>query len=236
MTEAQWLASEDVDEMIDWLRKDWKHSLFELGRWLGALRRSDKERRLRLFACACLRHAWDKLPGPKDRAAVEVAERYAEGQATERELAAAGERYGIPALAETTETFAGDAASRAAHEAVRLIAGTSNLDDPARRPVRAYLCGLLRDIFGPLPFRSPRVGPRWRTPIVLSLAKAAYEERLAPDLVRPGWLTLDTARLLVLSDALEDAGCTDVALLGHLRGPGPHVRGCWALDLVLGKG
>jgi len=42
-------------------------------------------------------------------------------------------------------------------------------------------------------------------------------------------------RLPLLADALEDAGCTDAELLGHLRGPGPHVRGCWALDLVLGK-
>jgi hypothetical protein len=43
-------------------------------------------------------------------------------------------------------------------------------------------------------------------------------------------------RLPVLADALEDAGCDDRALLGHLRGPGPHVGGCWALDLILGKG
>jgi hypothetical protein len=61
------------------------------------------------------------------------------------------------------------------------------------------------------------------------LAEAAYAERTLP----PG--TLDPARLALLADALEDAGCTDGELLGHLRGPGPHVRGCWALDLVLGK-
>jgi hypothetical protein len=42
-------------------------------------------------------------------------------------------------------------------------------------------------------------------------------------------------RLPLLADALEDAGCTDADLLGHLRGPGPHVRGCWALDLILAK-
>ena len=46
----------------------------------------------------------------------------------------------------------------------------------------------------------------------------------------------DFAALPVLGDALEDAGCADPELLGHLRGPGPHVRGCWALDLLLGKG
>jgi hypothetical protein len=46
---------------------------------------------------------------------------------------------------------------------------------------------------------------------------------------------LDPARRGLLAGALEDAGCTDAELLGHLRGPGLHVRGCWALDLVLGK-
>ena len=62
------------------------------------------------------------------------------------------------------------------------------------------------------------------------MAEAAYEQRELP----AG--TLDPARLTVLADALEDAGCADADLLGHLRGPGPHVRGCWAVDLLLGKG
>jgi hypothetical protein len=39
----------------------------------------------------------------------------------------------------------------------------------------------------------------------------------------------------ILADALEEAGCTDAAILSHLRGPGPHVRGCWVVDLLLGK-
>jgi hypothetical protein len=42
-------------------------------------------------------------------------------------------------------------------------------------------------------------------------------------------------RMPVLADALEDAGCTDAELLAHLRSPGPHVRGCWAIDLLLGR-
>ena len=65
---------------------------------------------------------------------------------------------------------------------------------------------------------------------MLSLAHAAYDERTLPS------GHLDPARLAVLSDALEDAGCTDAAVLGHLRGPGPHVRGCHVLDLLLGRG
>ena len=42
-------------------------------------------------------------------------------------------------------------------------------------------------------------------------------------------------RLPILADALEDAGCTDPDTLAHCRGPGPHVRGCWVVDLLLGK-
>jgi pSer/pThr/pTyr-binding forkhead associated (FHA) protein len=71
---------------------------------------------------------------------------------------------------------------------------------------------------------------RWRTPTVLSLALASYEERPLP------LSHLDPARLAVLSDALEEAGCTERAILEHLRSPGPHVRACWALGLILGEG
>jgi hypothetical protein len=88
---------------------------------------------------------------------------------------------------------------------------------------------LLRDIPGN-PFRSVPLSPAWQTPQVVALAQAAYEQRGLP----AG--TLDVARLAVLADALEEAGCDQADLLDHLRGPGPHVRGCWAVDLLLGKG
>jgi len=61
------------------------------------------------------------------------------------------------------------------------------------------------------------------------LAQAAYDQRELPS------GTLDPARFAVLADALDEVGCADADILGHLRGPGPHVRGCWALDLCLGK-
>jgi len=84
---------------------------------------------------------------------------------------------------------------------------------------------LLRDIFGN-PVRPVVLDPAWRTPTVLALAQAAYIERTFPS------GTLDVARLAVLADALEDAGCDNADILSHLRGPGPHVRGCWVVDLL----
>ena len=65
---------------------------------------------------------------------------------------------------------------------------------------------------------------------MVSLAPAAYDDRTLP----AG--TLDPDRLAVLADALEEAGCDNDDLLSHVRGPGPHVRGCWVVDLLLGKG
>jgi hypothetical protein len=84
--------------------------------------------------------------------------------------------------------------------------------------------GLLREVMGN-PFRPVPLDPAWRTPAALSLAQAAYDER-QPD------RTLDPVRLQVLADALEEAGSV-AGLVEHLRSPEPHVRGCWALDLVL---
>ena len=90
---------------------------------------------------------------------------------------------------------------------------------------------LLRDIVGS-PFRPPPAfDPTLRTmngPVV-RMAEPAYEERTLPD------GTLQPGRLALLADALEGAGSNEFYLLAHLRSPGPHVRGCWALDVVLGK-
>jgi hypothetical protein len=84
---------------------------------------------------------------------------------------------------------------------------------------------LLRDCLGnpirPLPLLAP-AGHRLKDSTALQLAGKIYDHRAFD-------------RLPVLADALEDAGCIDADLLGHLRSPRPHVRGCWAVDLVLGK-
>jgi hypothetical protein len=92
---------------------------------------------------------------------------------------------------------------------------------------------LLRDLFGPLPFRDVPLDPSWlawNAGTVRRLATAAYEERALPS------GELDVGRFAVLADALEEAGCSDSEILGHLREKGGvHVRGCWAVDLLLGK-
>jgi hypothetical protein len=93
---------------------------------------------------------------------------------------------------------------------------------------------LVRDIFGPLPFRPLQpLAPSllaWQDGQVIRLAQAAYEHRLLPS------GHLDSQRLAVLCDALLDAGCpADDELLLHLRGEGPHWRGCFALDALLGR-
>jgi hypothetical protein len=99
---------------------------------------------------------------------------------------------------------------------------------PKREAEVLAQCHLARDVFGN-PFRAVSLDPSWTTPTVVLLAQAAYNERqmLGYD--------LDPARLAVLADALEEAGCSGHPVLEHLRDPGPHVRGCWAVDLVLAK-
>jgi hypothetical protein len=131
----------------------------------------------------------------------------------------------------------GEEARETAWESMGLAAGTGRRTNvaeggavyrEAKRGEQAAQAALMRDLFNP--FRPVRVDRAWLRPAVTSLATAAYEERSLPS------GELDPVRLAVLADALEDAGCTSADLLGHLRSPGPHVRGCWALDQILGKG
>jgi hypothetical protein len=81
---------------------------------------------------------------------------------------------------------------------------------------------LVRDIFGN-PFRPIAFDPEWRSDTAVSLAKHIYESR-------------DFAQMPILADALQDAGCDNADILSHCRDPQQlHVRGCWVVDLVLGK-
>src|SRR4051812_5140100 len=100
------------------------------------------------------------------------------------------------------------------------------MDDPlvAFKDESAEHSRILRDLFGPLPFRPITLAPSvrtWNDGLIVKLATAIYEERAMPE------GTLDSLRLGVLADALEEAGVTDPDILGHLRQQGAvHVRGC----------
>jgi hypothetical protein len=110
---------------------------------------------------------------------------------------------------------------KVAHSAVREVALALRLiaAGPASEAL-GRLAAVYRDVDGPSP--SPNFDPRWRTSTTVGLARGMYEGR-------------DFAALPILADALEDAGCDRAELLGHLRAEQPHFRGCWAVDLVLGK-
>jgi hypothetical protein len=205
------------------------------------------DRKPRLLACACARNVWDRLRSPACARAVGVAERFADGEVGPNELARAYRSAwkAVQRLARILQQWSSEKrtleiapnrvawaaaladASLAAHNALNLHAV---LDQPSR--IRPWQCSLLREIFGN-PFAArPVLDPAWlawREGVVARLARAAYEER------DPERGTLDSARLAVLADALEEAGCADAELLGHLRGPGPHVPGCWAVDCLLGR-
>jgi hypothetical protein len=230
MTEAEWLEADDSWALLRFL----KDEVF-FGRQLST-------RKQRLFACACVRLIWGLLDDERSRRAVEVAERYADRAAKKTDLSLA-QREAWEACGAILMTHAPHRHA-AAIAAARVADGSSsfkNGDLVSRYVLMAtgapppYVCreralqaDLFRCVFGS-PFRYVALAPACRTPAILSLAGAAYDDRLLPS------GELDAARLNVLADALEEAVCGEADLLGHLRSPGPHVRGCWALDLVLGK-
>jgi hypothetical protein len=224
MTEAEWLACTNPQKMLEFLRG------------------KAGDRKLRLFAVACCRRIWHLFRDDNNRRAVEVSERLADGLATNTERRAAalaagggtGDAGGAAACAVGVPPL--HAAERASEVAASAFATASALPllnnyeiNPEWQRLadaeRASQCNLLRDIFGTLAFLSVALDLSWlarddRT--VPKLAQAIYEERAFD-------------RLPILADALEEAGCMSAEILSHLRGPGPHVRGCWVVDLILGN-
>jgi hypothetical protein len=192
-------------------------------------------RKFRLFLVACCRPFWVRMSDARCRRALEIAELYADEAASPEDMKAAGaavvfrNKHSVAYLGhllceETAHSGAADLACRLTLEG----RGKEWTDWDARREIDAEQADLFREFVG-YPFRPITIDCVWLTPTVLSLAQAAYAERTMP----VGHI--DQARLAVLSDAIEESGCTDAQLLSHLRSPGPHVRGCWALDLILGK-
>jgi hypothetical protein len=254
MTEQQWLACRDPGRLLSAL-----HGL--RGRCSATGQPSPNPECFRLFACACCRRLWHLLEFG-DRYAVECLEIYAAGGPREALLKARRfhREAGNAASAGISGSYGADYATRmrawagglASSAVWRATSGPPTkaamaYEDSARaagsweaaehwRPDQpapplnwnlssanelAIQADLLRDIFGD-PFRPVAFDPAWRTPMVRGLAEGIEQEQAFD-------------RLPILADALEEAGCTSDALLSHCRSPGPHVRGCWALGLVLSR-
>jgi hypothetical protein len=219
MTEAEWLACTDPHKMR------------------ATLRGKASDRKLRLFACACCRQRFDRLAGRAElQGVVRAAEQWVDGAITPARVGQVRSPLGRYYRHLFDPATAGDL-TLAVHRVAARVLAVNPWDAPAEvaanaawdadRPAQA---DLLRCLFGRPPFRPAPIDPAWLTwqrDTVGRLAQAAYEHRHLP----AG--TLDNGRLAVLADALEDAGCADADLVGHLRGPADHVRGCWGVDLLL---
>jgi hypothetical protein len=246
MTEAEWVGCTNTTPMLEFLRG------------------KSSERKLRLFAVGCCRKILPLLTGcpslllDHERRAVAVgeqflaiAEQYADGllqrepidnayrdvlwllsrRVPEREPWA----FALVAILRVTSTgschygqiweYGQYDASQCAGDVVNYV---SRVAAWASRTDEDFEATHFRCIFGN-PFRNITIDPDWLTLTVLALAQAAYDNRILPVGM------LDNDRLAVLADALEDVFCTDQTILGHLRDPGPHYRGCHVLDLLLGK-
>jgi hypothetical protein len=221
VTEAEWLPCADPAPMFRYLE----------GR--------TTDRKYRLFQVACCRGIWDLLPDDACREGVLVAERYADGeandrhrQAVRRKMVSTPEHRSLAAInafgdvLQATEktvrrdsTFLG-VAPTVGHAAAGRRRSRKQYGAAYRAQKKAET-HLLRCVFGN-PFRPVALDPAWRTEAVVALATGIYEERAFE-------------RLPVLADALDDAGCANPDALAHCRGDGPHARGCWVVDLLLGK-
>ncbi len=240
MTEAEWLTCSDPTPMLEFLRG------------------KASDRRLRLFAVGSVRLVFRWLVHPNSRAAVEASERVAEGINSPDILATAYraawdvlplEPYSdmhvtaARAAARTAQADAYEAATLTTNEVAELYAEweeekVTSEDEKYRvywvgkTQGQAVLASCLRDIVCN-PFRPlqplPAAVLAWNDRNIRRLTEVIYEERKMPE------GTLNNARLAILADALLDAGCDDEDLIQHCRSKGPHVRGCWAVDLILGK-
>jgi hypothetical protein len=234
VTESEWLACTHPEPMLKFLRG------------------KASERKLRLFICACSRRKWDVFAREEYREAIRVAENFADGNACKSELTLThvrlrsihfgqykgGVRAYLSSLssAERARVLWSYLPVTAVREAGLFLGDQGKPATSVHLVMARELCPeedgpqaeLLRDIFGN-PFRPATFDPAWLTPTVTSLALAAYDERSLPS------GELDKAGLAVLADALEDVGCQDAEILGHCRQVAAHVRGCWVVDLLLGK-
>ncbi len=214
----------------EWLKHDDPQNLY--------LMCHDKvsQRKWRLFGVACCHRISSLITDERSLNAVLVAERFADAQASERQLQAAAKKAikafkddgNFPLALRACEQVCSEqvdpyslaqTAANAAQYAKEMRAEDALKVAIAETKEQSLL---LRDIIGN-PFRKPpRVKPEWFSETVVALAAGIYSERAFD-------------RMPILADALEDAGCDNNDILNHCRVEGPHARGCWVVDLILGK-
>jgi hypothetical protein len=260
MNARRWLTSEDVRGMLDPLAgKKGPRTHADL----DELQEKCGERKVGLFAVACCRRVWQYIASERVRTLVENAEQFFDGLASDEapgeavvalldEAAWQGDdwspREEVAVQSAATVLIQATGHSLTYYGDIRYgderfeefmgglkglrAAAAGNRSALRMRREEARQANLLRDVLGN-PFLPPPAVDRawlsWHNGTTRKLARAIYEERELPG------GTLDNARLAVLADALEDAGCTNADILDHCRGGGEHVRGCWCLDLLLGR-
>jgi hypothetical protein len=205
MTEQEWLECNDPQAMLDFLR--------------GKV----SDRKLRLFAVRCCGRISNLLDN-RAQTALAIADQFADDLANEEQLRHAeqlandafNEFYSVQEYAAEAVVAACDLddLEESAHHAAWLTVQLVDVE------VAREQCRWMRDMHNP--FRPVTLNPAWRTSNVTALAQAIYDDRASD-------------RLPILADALKDAGCDNADILNHCRQPGVHVRGCWVLDLILGK-
>ncbi|AMV27446.1 hypothetical protein VT84_23805 [Gemmata sp. SH-PL17] len=215
MTEAQWLTCKRPEE------------LFESSHCTDSRKR-------RLFACACARKVLHYLKDLRFQEALRASESLADGKLSEEQLkefqkAAAKAGAHFVGMDAEPEKCAALSVVRACDQSIDPLCRTASQAQLAKGGIYTSKMAaealrqavLLRDIFGN-PFRPAIFSPEWRTETAVPLAQQMYDAR-------------DFGAMPILADALQDAGCDSADVLDHCRGAGPHVRGCWVVDLVLGK-
>jgi hypothetical protein len=238
-------------EAQDMIESEWRACMTPEAK-LKYMRRNASARKLRLFAVASCRRIWHLLADDTLRKALEAIEGYADGIISTRTIdtwrrkvfktfdvnseprrwtawhsAVRGVAYSLfPTDLDNTVAGAGWAADALATE--KCPGSKQRGSAPFRKVFHSALEHLLGEIFGN-PISPSPIEPFCRTPTVKALAKEVYEKRSLPEGV------FDPIIVAVLADALEDAGCTDADILNHLRGPGPHARGCHVIDALLGR-
>ena len=208
-------------------KQEWLVTLDPLIVLQSIVEKKPSDRKLRLAAVACCRRIWDLLTDERSRNAVDVAEQYAEKVNPFADRITAEER--ASAVVDTSRQRGEDVRNDVAHAAALCLAYWASADWGTLQVfgLTSEIVGrqgqmeILDCVFG-IPFRPTTLNPSWLTSTVLALANGIYEERAFD-------------RMPILADALQDAGCDNNDILQHCRGPGPHVRGCFLLDLLLGK-